>query len=82
MEVPIDSIIQLTDLKFLSLPAEMMDDPENASLLKENLPETIIVPSTGICLGTGWILLFIPFILITGFIVSYFRKKRNEQITC
>jgi hypothetical protein len=82
MEIQIDSIIQMSNLKFLSLPAEMMDDPVNASLLKENLPETIIVPSTGICLGTGWILLFVPFILITGLIVSYFRKMRYEQITC
>lgn len=82
MEVQIDSIIQLANLKYLSLPEEIMDDSENVSLLNENLPETIIVPSSGICLGTGWIMLFIPLILITGFIVSYFIKMRYGKTTC
>jgi len=74
MEVDIDSIMQLANLKFLSLPEEIMDDTAKVSLLKKNLPETIIVPSTGICLGTGWILLFIPFLLISGIVAILFRK--------
>lgn len=82
MEVDIDTVIQLTNLKYLSLPEEIMDDPESVSLLEENLPETIIVPSAGICLGTGWILLFIPFLLISGLLVNHFRKMGYEKNSC
>ena len=82
MEVHIDTIIQLTNLKYLSLPEEIMDDPANVSLLEENLPETIIVPSAGICLGTGWILLFIPFLLISGLFVIHFRRMGHEKNSC
>ncbi len=82
MEVSVDSIIQLKNLKFLSLPEEILDDSENISLLKENLPETIIVPSTGICLGTGWILLFFPMALIIGLLMTSFRKMGHGKNTC
>ena len=82
MDVPIDTIIQLTRLKYLSLPEDIMDDPANVSLLEKNLPETIIVPSAGICLGTGWILLFIPFLLITALFVFHFRKMGYGKNSC
>ena len=74
MEVHIDSVIELTNLKYLSLPGEIMDDSASVSLLKEKLPETMIVPSAGICLGTGWILVFIPLLIISGLCVIHFRK--------
>lgn len=82
MEVPVDSVLQLNNLKFLSLPEEILDDEKNVSLLKENLPETIIVPSGGICLGTGWILLFIPFAMIIGLFVAQFRKTGYGKNSC
>ena len=82
MEVNIDTVIQLTDLKYLSLPEEIMNDPASASLLEEHLPETIIVPSAGICLGTGWILLFIPLLLISGLFVIHFRKMGYGKNSC
>ncbi len=75
MEVNPDTIVQLTNLKYLSLPENMMDDSATVSLLKEKLPDTIIVPSAGLCLGSGWILLCIPFILLSGLCVIQFRKR-------
>lgn len=80
MEVDADTILQLTNLKFLSLPGKMIDDSATASLLQEKLPGTIIVPSAGICLGTGWILLFIPFLMISGLFMVYLRKMRHGKI--
>jgi hypothetical protein len=74
MDPDIESILQLTNLKYLSLPEKITDDSASISLLKEKLPETIIVPSAGICLGSGWILMFIPFLLISGLCVIHFRK--------
>jgi hypothetical protein len=79
MDVDVDTIIQLTNLKYLSLPEKILDDSASASLLKEKLPETIIVPNTGICLGTGWILFFIPFLMISGLFVMHFRKLGHEK---
>jgi hypothetical protein len=79
MDVNVDTIIQLTNLKYLSLPEKIMDDSASVSLLREKLPEAIIVPNTGICLGTGWILLFIPFLIISGLCVMYFRKLGHEK---
>ncbi len=79
-DISVDTILQLTNLKFLSLPGKMIDDSATASLLREKLPETIIVPSAGICLGTGRILLFIPFLLISGLCMAYLRRMRHEKI--
>lgn len=79
-DVNVDTILQLTNLKFLSLPGKMVEDSATASLLQEKLPETIIVPSAGVCLGTGWILLFIPFLMISGLCMVYLRKMRHGKI--
>ena len=82
MKVPVDSVLQFKNLKFLSLPEEILDDEKKVSLLKENLPETIIVPSGGICLGSGWILLFIPFVMIIGLFLAHFRKTGYGKNSC
>ncbi|MBN2213029.1 MAG: leucine-rich repeat domain-containing protein [Bacteroidales bacterium] len=79
MNVPADTLIQLTGLRYLSLPGEIMEDSLKVSLLKEKLPEAIIVPSAGICLGTGWILLFIPVLLISGLFVMQLRKTGHGK---
>jgi len=40
------------------------DNGQWISELKKSLPNTTIVPGSGLCLGSGWLLLLIPFILI------------------
>jgi len=63
----------LDQLQLLILPTEIFDDsPEWIKDLKAELPNTKIVAGTGLCLGSGWLLLLIPFILAFRY---YFRFK-------
>lgn len=55
---------KLTNLKYLALPEETYADSTYRNLVKKHFPNTTIVPNTGICLGSGWILLLIPLVLI------------------
>lgn len=55
-------IYELDNLKYLSVPQELMDDSLVWNRLRSSLPKTLIVPNTGLCLGTGWLLLFLPLI--------------------
>ena len=64
----------LDQLQLLILPTEIFDDsPEWIKDLKAELPNTKIVPGTGLCLGSGWLLLLIPFILA----FRYFFRFKN-----
>ena len=63
----------LEQLKLLILSSEVFDDnPEWVNELRASLPNTKIVPGSGLCLGSGWLLLLLPFILIFR---HFFRRK-------
>lgn len=63
----------LTQLSTIILTDQIYNDNEQwIKDLKASLPETTIVPGSGLCLGSGWLLLLIPFILIFR---HAFRKK-------
>jgi hypothetical protein len=70
------SIKSLKSLKYLSLPDKMLKDTLLKADLKRSLPGTIIVANHGFCLGTGWLLLIIPLLLVFR-ILS--RKKTECQ---
>lgn len=64
----------LKQLRHLILTDEVFDD--NSEWIKElrtSLPDTEIIPGSGLCLGSGWLLLLLPFILIFRY---YFRHKK------
>jgi hypothetical protein len=55
----------LKQLHTLILADKLYEDNEQwISELKTSLPNTTIVPGSGLCLGSGWLLLLIPFVLI------------------
>ena len=63
----------LNQLRILILTDEVFkDNNEWVKELRNSLPETVIVPGSGLCLGSGWLLLMLPFILIFRY---YFRLK-------
>jgi hypothetical protein len=69
--VGLDSLKQL---ELLILTEELFDDnPEWINELRASLPSTAIVPGSGLCLGSGWLLLLFPLILL--FRVSFRRKE-------
>lgn len=67
------SILSLNNLKYLSLPEDYLDNKLNHSELIKALPNTAIVPNEGFCLGSGWLILLIPFVLLFR---SFSIKKR------
>jgi len=72
----LETLYGLKQLKYLGIPEEILYDSTNFVLLKAKLPETMIVPNNiGICLGTGWLLLFFPVMAFIYLVFSYFRKK-------
>lgn len=55
----------LEHLKLLILANEMFkDNPKWIKELRASLPNTSIVPGSGLCLGSGWLLLLLPFIML------------------
>jgi len=63
----------LNQLKLVILTSEVFNDnPHLINELRISLPDTEIVPGSGICLGSGWILLLLPFILLFRYL---FRPK-------
>ena len=63
----------LEQLEFVVLTNEVFNDnPEWIKELRAALPDSKIVPGSGLCLGSGWLLLLLPFILIFRYL---FRHK-------
>lgn len=58
------SVQSLSRLEFLSLPQEYIDNATLVAELKEKMPETRIVANEGFCLGSGWLMLLIPLIIV------------------
>jgi hypothetical protein len=73
----IATLKQLTNLKYLSLPADCLKDTLVKADLHKSLPNTRIVANEGFCLGSGWLLLLIPLILGIRFLTV--RKKQMDQ---
>ncbi|MCK5693560.1 MAG: hypothetical protein KAI08_11940 [Bacteroidales bacterium] len=63
----------LEQLKLVILTSEVFEDnPEWIKELRLSLPNTTIVPGSGLCLGSGWLILLLPFILLFRYL---FRQK-------
>lgn len=63
----------LQQLELLVLTDDIfIDNPAWIKELRESLPDTKVVPGSGICLGSGWLLLLLPLILI----FRYFLRRK------
>ena len=58
------TVKSLKTLKYLSLPQNVLDDSIKKAELQRFLPDTKIVANYGVCLGSGWLLLIIPLIIL------------------
>lgn len=64
----------LDQLEMLILTDEVFEDnPDIIKELRASLPNTTIVPGSGICLGSGWLIVLIPLILLFR---QVFRTKK------
>jgi hypothetical protein len=57
------------------LPEDILKDTITKAELQKLLPGTRIVSNHGICLGSGWLLLIIPFILLFR---TFIRQKSGK----
>jgi hypothetical protein len=76
----VESIKNLKNLKYLSLPSDFLDNPVNKAEIQKALPGTSIVANEGFCLGSGWLLLIIPLVLIIRFFGNNERQKIQNNV--
>lgn len=70
----------LDQLEFFLLKSELFEEnPALIALLRQQLPHTTIVPGSGLCLGSGWILVLIPLVLISRFLFARKSKLPNTE---
>lgn len=73
-EVGLDSTLHNLDyLRYLSLSDDFLKDSVNVVKLQRALPNTIITPNSGACLGSGWLLLLIP---LAGLWFYFLKPKK------
>ena len=65
----------LTQLRYLSLPDKSFTDSLNIRALQKALPGCIIVPNSGACLGSGWLLLLIPLVPLFMLLKQLYTKR-------
>ena len=70
------AIKSLKSLKYLSLPDKLMNDSITKADLLKALPGTKIVANQGVCLGSGWLLLIIPLIIVLGL----FNRQKSHRV--
>jgi hypothetical protein len=58
------TVYSMKNLKYLSLSRKVFKNEAKIASLKKSLPSCTIVPNDGFCLGSVWLLLLLPFILI------------------
>jgi hypothetical protein len=68
------AIKSIKSLKYLSLPDKLMNDSVTKADLLKSLPGTRIVANQGVCLGSGWLLLIIPLIIVLV-LISHHKSR-------
>lgn len=55
----------LDQLELIILSSDLFEEaPDQVAMLREKLPLTRIVPGSGLCLGSGWLLLLLPLVYL------------------
>jgi len=76
-DLDINTIYDLKRLKYLSLPDSIYNDSPQLEKIREKLPNCVIVPSVALCLGSGWLLLIIPVVFLTGLTFMFYKRQRS-----
>jgi hypothetical protein len=70
----VTTVKSLRNLKYLSLPESVLKDTVQNADLQNSLPDTRIVSNQGFCLGSGWLLIIFPFIIL----FRIFSRERSR----
>jgi len=81
MKIDIESLYDLNNLNYLSIPESMCEDSVTMVRLSEKLPNTTIVFNSGggMCLGKGWLFLIFPMIIFVYLMFSMTRKIKSRR---
>ena len=60
----IATIKELKNLKYLSLPSEYLKKDGNEAVIRQSLPDVKLAANEGFCLGSGWLILIIPLVMM------------------
>jgi hypothetical protein len=69
------SLTKLKQLQYLSIPDKDYNDKVYLDNLQKSLPNTVITPNSGFCLGSGWLLLLVP---LTIFLLFIYKPSAEE----
>jgi hypothetical protein len=75
LDLPDIEASQVANIQSLELLV-VSDEIDNIEVFRELLPNTIVVPGGGFCLGSGWILLILPVVILGIWLRSLMNKKR------
>ena len=73
-------VCQLTGLELLVLAEDFFEDTLAITEIQQALPDTRIVAGGGFCLGSGWILLLVPAIIILVMVRKRFTGSRVARV--
>lgn len=77
-EEMLEELSELSKLELLILPSVLFEEnPEWISHLRASLPHTEVVPGGGLCLGSGWILLLLPFVIL--FRLLFYHRRSSHS---
>ncbi|GAA4292941.1 hypothetical protein [Aestuariibaculum suncheonense] len=73
------TLYKLNQLRYLSLSEEFLKDSINRIKLQKALPNTVIAPNSGACMGSGWLLFIVP---VAFFWFYFFKSKKHRNHDC
>jgi hypothetical protein len=69
------TLYNIKKLRYLSIPEDFYNDSARFASLQKALPNTIITPNDGGCMGSGWLLILLPLSGVWFFLQRYHHRK-------
>jgi hypothetical protein len=73
-------LYQLTGLELIVLSEDFFEDSLAITEIQQAMPDTRIVAGGGFCLGSGWILLLVPAIIVLVILRKKFTGSRFARV--
>jgi hypothetical protein len=77
--ISIAPLLEMKQLKLLSYSTDSTNMDSTIAVLQSALPGTLVVANQGLCLGSGWLMAWVPALIASmGFAVFRRRKKPSS----
>lgn len=74
----LETLMNLKQLRYLSVEKTGRDSNIITTLSKA-LPGCVVVPNSGACLGSGWLMLVLPLAFLFAIIISFMAKRKSNE---